>query len=53
MFLGISDFIAAIDLGEILERMSSEKQSFQKILTQPPMYTREMLQHEHKKDVIE
>lgn len=51
--ISIGDFIAAIDLGEILDRMSPDKQSFPTIIAQPPCYTAEMLQDKHKKDVID
>ncbi|KAF2902812.1 hypothetical protein ILUMI_03369 [Ignelater luminosus] len=50
--ISIGDFIAAMDLGEILDRMSPEKQTYPTIIAQPPCYTAEMLQDKHKKDVI-
>ncbi|KAF5303145.1 hypothetical protein FQR65_LT08308 [Abscondita terminalis] len=51
--ISIGDFIAAVDLGEVLDRMSPEKQEQPILITQPPCYSAELLQDEHKKDVIE
>ncbi|KAK4875342.1 hypothetical protein RN001_011764 [Aquatica leii] len=51
--ISISDFIAAADLGEVLDRMFPEKLEHPILITQPPCYTAESLQNEHKKDVFE
>ncbi|KAK5644614.1 hypothetical protein RI129_005914 [Pyrocoelia pectoralis] len=51
--ISIGDFIAATDLGEILDRMSPDKQSFPTMMTQPPCYSAEPLQNDHKKDAID
>jgi hypothetical protein len=47
--LGISDFLSAIDLGEVLERMTSST----KIQSAPPRFTAELLKNEHKAAVVE
>ncbi|KAB0794533.1 hypothetical protein PPYR_11372 [Photinus pyralis] len=51
--ISIGDFIAASDLGEILDRMSPDKQIFPTIITQPPCYAAEFLTDDHKKDAID
>lgn len=50
---GIGDFIAAMDFGEILDRMVKNDEEISSIKTTPPMYVSEQLKDEHKKDVIE
>ncbi|KAF5292447.1 hypothetical protein FQA39_LY13994 [Lamprigera yunnana] len=51
--ISIGDFIAAVDLGEILDRMSPRKEEELMTMAQPPCYIAELLQDHHKKDVIE
>lgn len=48
-YISIGDFLAAADLGEVLERMTSAP----KIETKPVLFSAELLKNEHKTDVIE
>ncbi|KAH0808989.1 hypothetical protein GEV33_013801 [Tenebrio molitor] len=47
--ISISDFLSAIDLGEVLERMTSST----KIQSAPPRFTAELLKNEHKAAVVD
>ncbi|EFA09829.1 beta-alanyl-bioamine nonribosomal peptide synthetase ebony isoform X2 [Tribolium castaneum] len=47
--ISIGDFLSAIDLGEVLERMTSSND----IHCSPPTYTSELLKNEHKSAVLD
>lgn len=51
--ISITDFIAAIDLGEVLERMTQDKKDQSHIMSHPPAYISEILKDEHKDDVFD
>ncbi|XP_025833499.1 uncharacterized protein LOC108741169 isoform X2 [Agrilus planipennis] len=51
--ISIGDFIASMDLGEVLDRMTGCSQSYAGVTTQPPCYSFEYLKDEHKKEVIQ
>ncbi|CAH0555248.1 unnamed protein product [Brassicogethes aeneus] len=48
-FINVGDFISAMDLGEILERMTSET----KIDTQPPRFSSDLLKPAHRSQVLD
>lgn len=51
--ISISDFIAAIDLGEVLERMCPENKNYHEIISQPPAFTTQLIKLEDKEEVYD